>query len=462
MLNNGIDNIKYIITIISSIITIIGVVTMLSMVHWSLPIALFVSMIPGFIGIAISKVISYNNSVDLIKNEREQNYISSLFFNKNSLKEIKIFNTGSHLLNKWTSLFEFIRNSKVKVLKKEKQISILGNLVMQISTVVTSIYLVFNIVNAYITIGDYVALTTAMTTFLASIGSISENIGELFERSLYNSALFEVINEQDSYNSNNMNNYNSINPIETLDLKNITFKYPNTSKNVLKGLSLTIKKGEKIALVGNNGSGKSTLINILSGIYTDYAGSFKVNGFDVKNGLLKKYQEKITVVLQDFNKYKFSIKDNIAFGNVSKQNNSQFIKNKLKQVDLYDYVEKLPNNIDTLLSKEFENGTELSGGQWQKIAIARAIAKSFDIIIFDEPTSALDPLAEMEVFNLLTKLSSDKTAIMISHRLGITKYADKIYFMENGRIIEKGTHNELIELDGKYKKMYDSQAKWYK
>lgn len=137
MLNNGIDNIKYIINIISSIITITGVITILSMVHWSLPIALFISMIPGFIGIAVSKVISYNNSVDLIKNERELNYISSLFFNKNSLKEIKIFNTGSHLLNKWTSLFEFIRKSKLKVLKKEKQISVIGNIIMQISTAVT-------------------------------------------------------------------------------------------------------------------------------------------------------------------------------------------------------------------------------------------------------------------------------------------------------------------------------------
>lgn len=161
-----------------------------------------------------------------------------------------------------------------------------------------------------------------------------------------------------------MNNYNSINQIETLDLKNINFKYPNTNKSVLKDLSLTIKKGEKIALVGNNGSGKSTLINILSGIYTDYTGSFKVNGFDVKNGFLKNYQEKITVVLQDFNKYKFSIKDNIAFGNVSKQNNSEFIKNKLKQVNLYDYVEKLPKDIDTLLSRNLkmeQNYQEVNG-----------------------------------------------------------------------------------------------------
>lgn len=458
VLSNGIDNIKYMVDIFSSLVTIAGVIVVLSIVHWSLPVALLVSMVPGFIGIVIAKTMSYNNSVDLIPSQRAEAYISSLFFNKNTLKEVKIFKLGQYLLQKWKDTYEFIRESKIKISKTEKKIAIAASSIMQLSTAGVSIYLVYNISGGNITVGDYVALTTAMTTFLSSIGLIAESIGELFERSLYNTSFFEVIGDEDE---NRCIDTKNIGTIEDINLRNITFKYPNADKDVIRNLSLNIKKGEKIALVGNNGSGKSTLINILMGIYTKYNGIFEINGQELNDGLVEQYQSKLTVVLQDFNRYKFSIKENVGLGNLSQKDNKKFIENKLKEVDLYDYVTKLPNSIETILSKEFEEGTELSGGQWQKIAIARAMSKNSEIIIFDEPTSALDPLAELEVFNLLNKVSKDKTTIMISHRLGVTRYADRICFMEDGKIIEQGTHEELINMGGKYKKMYEAQAKWY-
>lgn len=456
---NGINNIKYVIDIVSDIITIFGVVFVLVAIHWSLPIALFLSMIPGFIGIIIAKSMKYNNSVDLIPAERMQSYISSLFFDKNSLKEIRIFKIRNYLINKWSEIFLDLRTSRIKILLKESKINFIGNNIIQISTVLVNMYLIYNIYINNITLGDYVALTQAVVVLQSKIGNIAMNVGELFEIGLYNKSLFKILNED---NTEIIDDDNSLMGIHSLELKNVSFSYPNSKEKVLNNISLKVNKGERVAIVGYNGSGKSTLINILLGIYTEIDGTYEINGIKIDNSIAGKYQTKMTAILQDFIHYKMPIRENVGFGNIKHIKNDKLIKSKLEEVGLKNKVNELPNNIDTILSKEFIEGTELSGGQWQKIAIARSMIKDSEIVIFDEPTSALDPIAELEVFNLLNNVSRDKTTIMISHRLGITKFADTIILMKNGRIIEKGSHEELMQNSGEYKNMYEAQAANYR
>lgn len=456
---NGVDNIKYIINIITEIIKAFSVIFILLMIHWSLPIALVLSMVPGFVGTVIVKSMEYTNAVSLVPAERMQNYISSLFFGKNSLKETRIFKIRDYLIDKWSALFRNVRNAKIKILLKESKISFLGNNVIQVSTVLVNIYLIYNIYKNNITLGDYVALTGAISVLQSGLGNIAMNIGELFEIGLYNKSLFKIINE----NSVEISNYNNeLIEIQNLELKNVSFRYPNSNKMVLDNISLKIDKGKRIAIVGYNGSGKSTLINILLGNYTDIDGIYEINGKKIDNSIISKYQSKMTVILQDFIHYKLPIRENIGFGSIQHINNDELIKAKLTEVSLKNEVDKLPDGIDTILSKEFCNGTELSGGQWQKIAIARSMIKDSDVVIFDEPTSALDPIAELEVFNLLNNVSNDKTTIMISHRLGITKFADTIIVMKDGKIIEKGSHEELMKNNGEYKNMYEAQADYYR
>ena len=416
-------------------------------------------MVPGFIGTIIAKSMKYNNSVDLVSADRMQSYISSLFFYKNSLKEIRIFKIGNYLIDKWSLIFTNVRNSRIKILLKESKISFIGNDIIQISTIIVNIYLIYNIYRNNITLGDYVALTGAVGVLQSKLGNIAMNIGELFEIGLYNKSLFSIINE----NSTEMiGDTGDLIEIQSLELKNASFSYPNSNKKVLNNISLKINKGDKIAIIGYNGSGKSTLINILLGIYTDIDGTYEINGIKIDNSLVSKYQTKMTAILQDFIHYKMPIRENIGFGNIKHMKNDELIKSKLKEVGLKNEIDELPNNIDTILSKEFIEGTELSGGQWQKIAIARSMIKDSEIVIFDEPTSALDPIAELEVFNLLNNVSRDKTTIMISHRLGISKFADTIILMKDGEIIEKGSHEELMQNNGEYKNMYEAQAAYYR
>lgn len=456
---NGIDNVKCIIDIITDILTIFGVIFVLAVIHWSLPIALVLSMVPGFIGTIIAKSMKYNNSVDLVSAERMQSYISSLFFYKNSLKEIRIFKIGNYLIDKWSLIFTNVRNSRIKVLLKESKISFIGNNIIQVSTVLVNIYLIYNIYGNNITLGDYVALTGAVGVLQSKLGNMAMNIGELFEIGLYNKSLFSIFNE----NSTEMiGDTDNLIEIQSLELKNASFSYPNSNRKVLNDISLKINKGDKIAIIGYNGSGKSTLINILLGIYTDIDGTYEINGIKIDNSVISKYQTKMTAILQDFIHYKMPIRENIGFGNIEHIKNDELIKSKLKEVGLKSEVDKLPNNIDTILSNEFIEGTELSGGQWQKIAIARSMIKDSEIVIFDEPTSALDPIAELEVFNLLNNVSRDKTTIMISHRLGISKFADTIILMKDGEIIERGSHEELMKNNGEYKNMYEAQAYFYR
>ncbi|WP_017825136.1 ABC transporter ATP-binding protein [Clostridium botulinum] len=468
VLMNGLNNIKYIIDIISNAITIFSVIFVLIMIHWSLPIALILSMVPGCIGILIAKSMDYNNSLSLMSTKRMESYISSLFFNKNVLKEIRIFKTKNYLIDKWRKVFTYVRNSKIEILLKESKIGLIGSSIIQISTVLVSIYLINNIYNYNITLGDYVALTGAMSTLQSSMGDIAMNIGELFEIALYNTSLFKIINDniENPTNSSDVleiaTDSNDLDKIQTLELKNISFRYPNSNKKVLDNISLKINKGQKIAIVGYNGSGKSTLINVLLGNYTDIDGLYEINGEKINTSSISRYQSKMTVILQDFIHYKLSVRENIGFGDIEYIKNDKFIKNKLKEVGMKDEIDKLSNGIDTILSKEFVDGTELSGGQWQKMAIARSMSKDSEIIIFDEPTSALDPIAELEVFKLLNNVSKDKTTIMISHRLGVAKFADTIIVMKDGKIIENGAHEELIKNDGEYKNMYEAQANYYR
>ncbi|NMF07934.1 ABC transporter ATP-binding protein [Clostridium beijerinckii] len=458
---NGMDNIKYIIDITSDIISIFSVICVLAVIHWSLPVALVLSMVPGFIGTIIAKSMGYNNSLGLLSSKRMETYITSLFFDKNSLKEMRIFNIKNYLIDKWRTIFHYVRNSEIKILLKESKISLIGSSSIQISTVLVSIYLVYNIYINNITLGDFVALIGSMDILKSKMGDIAMNIGELFELGLYNTSLFKIINDNDD-NLVILDNLNKVEVIKSLELKNVSFKYPNSEKKVLDNVSIKIEKGQRIAIVGYNGSGKSTLINILLGNYTNIHGTYEINGIKMDNSIISKYQSRMTVILQDFIRYKLPIRDNVGFGNIEQINNDDLIKCKLDEVGLMQEVEKLPDNIDTIISKEFIKGTELSGGQWQKIAIARSMIKNSEIVIFDEPTSALDPVAELEVFNLLNDVSMDKTTIMISHRLGITKFADRIIVMKEGKIIEQGSHEELMKNDGEYKHMYETQADYYR
>ena len=241
----------------------------------------------------------------------------------------------------------------------------------------------------------------------------------------------------------------------------VSFHYPGGTRQVLNDISLTIRPGEHIALVGENGAGKTSLVKLLSGLYTPTHGRITVDGIELNQFETSALRKEISVIFQDFAKYHMTAQENIWLGNVSSPPVPSSIVAAAQKAGVDGVIESLPKGYHNILGKWFEGGEELSMGEWQKVALARAFLRDAPIIILDEPTSAMDAKAEYELFQRFHELTKDRTTILISHRLSTVKMVDRVYVLEEGRIIEAGTHDELIDRNGKYANMFSLQAKPY-
>jgi ATP-binding cassette subfamily B protein len=248
---------------------------------------------------------------------------------------------------------------------------------------------------------------------------------------------------------------------ETLELKNVRFKYPGTDEYILDGLSFLISRGRHSAFVGVNGAGKTTVTKLLTGLYTEYEGEILINGKELRTYKPGELKALFSVVYQDFARYQITLEDNIALGDISGPKTGERILEAAGKAGLNDMISELKSGIKTPLGKIKEEGQDLSGGQWQRVAFARSLFSRAPVKILDEPTAALDPISESKIYGEFENLMRDKTTIFISHRLGSTKLADEIFVIDKGRVAESGSHGELMELGGKYAQMYESQRSWY-
>lgn len=247
----------------------------------------------------------------------------------------------------------------------------------------------------------------------------------------------------------------------TLEFINVSFKYPKTDKYVLKNVSFKLESGQRYAFVGANGAGKTTLTKLLTGLYDEYEGDILINGKQLRLYKPSTIKSLFSVVYQQFSKYQISLKDNIALGRISQDVTDAHIQQTAIQAGLEETLHQLDQEMSTLLGKIHENGVDLSGGQWQKLAIARSLISPAPIKIMDEPTAALDPLSENQLYQTFAQLMEGKTTILITHRLGSVKLVDKIFVLEAGRLVEHGTHSQLMQHQGLYRYMFNEQEGWY-
>jgi ATP-binding cassette subfamily B protein len=243
--------------------------------------------------------------------------------------------------------------------------------------------------------------------------------------------------------------------------ENVSFHYPGTDKYAIRELSFHLRVGEKLALVGENGAGKTTLVKLLARLYEPSEGRILLDGVDLRDYELHSLRANVGVIFQDFFRYQFSVRDNIAVGRINKGEELALIEDAAEKSLAAPVVDELPARYEQMLGKRFHNGVELSGGQWQKIGLARAYMRDAQLLILDEPTSALDARAEHEVFLRFSELIKDRTAVLISHRFSTVRMADRILFLENGTLLELGTHDELLAQDGKYAELFHLQAQGY-
>lgn len=315
------------------------------------------------------------------------------------------------------------------------------------------LYMIFIFVlRQEITVGAFAAV-------LASIGRIFSFMSELIsERVGWASENVAVLDNYLSFISENTDYTSKEIDCEQNDiiLRDIEFTYPNVKKCALTNINLIIKKGQTVAIVGENGSGKSTLCRLLLGLYSSAKGHILIGNTFVKHIS----NENWSAIYQDYCRYKMTLKENIIISNRNRIFEDSEIKQICEKAGVILDDEKLSDGIETMLGRDFD-GAELSGGQWQRVAIARGIYRFCDFIVLDEPTSAIDPLEEARLYKEFMKVCEDKTAVIVTHRLGSAKIADYIVVMKNGSIAECGTHKDLIERNGEYKRMYDLQRKWY-
>jgi len=314
-----------------------------------------------------------------------------------------------------------------------------------------------------------------MVTKTIDIGGLAVAVGGVWKFSFYRKEIIDKILklQETALFSQKVINFTETKPqiisgaeavgtFENLKIKDLNFKYSNDSKLVLKNVNIKINKGEKIAIVGYNGAGKTTLTKLIMRLYDASNGQILYNGKDIKNYNIKQLRERFAAVFQDYRIFAATIKENVIGGESTSKTDDTAVENALKNSTFTDKLNALTDGIETVLTREFDNsGTQLSGGERQKIAIARAFYKNSDLIILDEPSSALDPDAEYELNKAISDYAKDKTVIFISHRLSTTRNADRIYMFSDGEIIESGSHDELMKLNGKYAYMFNLQAEKY-
>ena len=378
-------------------------------------------------------------------------------------KDIRVFGLDKWLSKLYKSLCKERMNWNKKLLYK-KFLSSLADLVIILFRDGFAYYILISMVLEQKTsVDNFILYFGIISSFATWIGNIIENCNEIYSSGLVVSDLRDVL----SWDDGNAVDKGIINlPQKEIDgdikIENLYFKHENSNEFNIQDVNLHIKKGEKIAIVGENGAGKTTLIKIICGLYTPVSGEIKIDDISSRCFEQKDYFEFFSVMFQDMNILCVTIAEIIS-SKTGEDINIDLVWNCIKKVGLYEKIIGLPNDINTPLNKQvYDNGTEFSGGEMQKLILAKALYKNSPILILDEPTSAMDPIAELRMYKDFNKLVLNKTTIFISHRLASTKFCDRIIFMDKGQIVEEGTHSELVQKGGRYAKMFEIQSHYYK
>lgn len=387
-------------------------------------------------------------------------YMKSIFTNFPTLSEMKIYTLRGHFVHKTKLLQREVVTDYFKPMATYTVLSTISFLLVPVAIYFSLTHFIQGMEAKQFSLGDFTFFLNILFTFSNQISSILINIGSIYENSLFLNDFFYLTSIENKIKTPiHPYIFKKIDPRQ-IKFENVSFIYPGSSKLSLNKINLTIEKGEDVAIVGHNGAGKSTLIKLLFRFYDPIEGRILIDGKDLKSIDLDNWYSHLGVLFQDFARYFLTLRENIQFGNIN-LNNEEKIKEALIKAQGQDILKSLPRKYDQYLGRWFEGGIEMSGGQWQKVAIARAIYRNAPILIMDEPTSAIDADAEYEIFKNLLSLYKEQNLIFISHRFSTVRVAPKIIVLEGGEIVEQGSHEQLISNKRLYTKFFNMQKKGY-
>ncbi len=422
---------------------------------------LVVAVIPSFLGETHFNEKIYSLTTSWTPERRELDYLRYIGASDETAKEVKIFNLADFLANRFKTISYryFLANRKLAINRAGW-----GSLLSSAGTAAyyfAYVMILLQTIKGLITVGTLTFLSGSFQRMRNMLQGIMSRFSRITEQALYLKDWFEFFEIQPTIKAVSGSRKIPVPFKEGFTFEKVSFKYPGTTHYAIRDLSFHLKAGEKLALVGENGAGKTTLVKLLSRLYEPSEGRILLDGIDIREYDLESLRNAIGVIFQDYIRFQMKVSENIAIGNIEQVLEMPLIEDAAHKSLADTVIEGLPKKYEQVLGRRFANGVELSGGQWQKLALARAYMRDAQLLILDEPTSALDARAEHEVFLRFSELIEGKTAVLISHRFSTVRMADRILFLQNGQLKELGSHEELLEQGGMYAELFALQAKGY-
>ncbi|HEY7616146.1 MAG TPA: ABC transporter ATP-binding protein, partial [Terriglobales bacterium] len=393
---------------------------------------------------------------------RELDYLRVLGGSREAAKELKLFGLKDFLVGRFTRLSDQIYEENVSLSRRRL---IAGSFLSVITTAgyySAYVFVIWRTVTGAMSVGSLYFLTGAIAQASSNIQQIFSTVSSIADQALFLTDLLAFFEMQPTIRSK-PNALPAPRPIvRGFEFREVSFRSPGSSRMVLSGLNLRLRPGERIAMVGENGQGKTTIVKLITRLYDPVEGQILLDGVDLREYSLEDLYKEIGVIFQDFMRYEMTARENIAVGRIEELDNSELLRLAARKGMADHVIARLPMEYDQMLGRRFDGGIDISGGEWQKVALARAYLRDAQVLILDEPTAALDARSEYEVFQRFAELTAGKLALFISHRFSTVRMADRIVVLEDGRITEDGSHTELANLGGRYAEMFEMQAASYR
>jgi ATP-binding cassette subfamily B protein len=427
-----------------------------------LMLMLIAGVVPAFLGESHFAFLGYVKNFRQTPIRRQLDYLRVLGGSKEAAKELKLFSLKDFLTGRFTRLSDQIYEEDVSLARRKL---VAGSFLSVISTAgyyAAYVFVIVRTVAGRITIGSFYFLVSAIQQAASNIQQVFSTLAGIADQALFLTDLLAFFEMQPTIRSR-PNALPAPRPITRgFEFRNVSFSYPGSSRRVLRGLNFHLHPDERVALIGENGQGKTTIVKLITRLYDPTEGQVLLDGVDLREYDLEDLYREIGVIFQDFMRYEMTAAENIGVGRIEQLHNPELLQRAARKGLADQVIAQLPGHYEQMLGRRFEGGVDLSGGEWQKIALARAYLRDAQVLILDEPTASLDARSEYEVFQRFAELTEGKMALLISHRFSTVRMADRIVVLENGRIAEQGSHSQLIAMGGRYAGMFELQASSYR
>ncbi len=448
----------------ASMVRIVGLLAFVATAHYALPIILAVSLIPLAIVETRVGIRIYGATRQRTPDDRRRAYLEDLMTSREAAAEVRLFGQGEYLLERREAITRRLRAVRMKIARDHFTERGKANFGEHLAVGVVIAGIAALIVQGRLTVGYFAAFVAAAERLQVELALVFAETAKMDVNLRHMVDLLDYLDmEVEQHEDSRAERAASSTTPAVVRFEDVSFVYPGSRTPVLRGVDLELRAGERVALVGRNGAGKSTMAKLLLGLYSPTSGRITVDGADMNDVEPTEWRRRVAAVFQDYMRFEITARENVGYGDLSKLHDLAAIEAAAVKGGAAEFVQALPGGYETVLGRSFDqSGQDVSAGQWQRLASARAYIRDASVLVLDEPTAALDARAEVDVYRRFRDMSEGKTVLLISHRLGSARLADRIVFLDDGRITEQGSHADLMEMGGEYARLYSIQSEWYR